>query len=110
MSIEPIELDGARALRLDGRLDGAWTQAFGGRLVELLGEADAPHTLDLSRVTYISSAGLRAIFQAARKLQERGVRLTLARVPPTVAATLTLSGFSTFLTLCPIEEAPHGDR
>jgi len=70
----------------------------------LLRAAEAPTggvALDVAGVSYMSSAGLRALLLAAKALQKRGERLTLLNVPPHILNVLTLSGFTTFIDIVP---------
>ena len=53
--------------------------------------------LDLAKVSYLSSAGLRALLLASKALQKRGERLTLLNVPPQILNVLNLTGFTTFI-------------
>ena len=53
--------------------------------------------LDLAKVSYMSSAGLRALLLASKALQKRGERLTLLNVPPQILNVLNLTGFTTFI-------------
>ena len=57
--------------------------------------------LDLAKVSYMSSAGLRALLLAAKALQKRGERLTLLNVPPQILNVLNLTGFTTFIDVKP---------
>ena len=97
--LEVMDADGGPMLRVSGRLDAANAPAFGAALLPLLAEVKTTPVLDLSGVEYISSSGLRVLLQAAKQLQPRGCRLTLTRVPASVYAVLTLSGFATFMTI-----------
>jgi anti-anti-sigma factor len=53
--------------------------------------------LDLGKVSYMSSAGLRTLLLAAKALQKRGERLTVSHVPPQILNVLNLTGFTTFI-------------
>jgi anti-sigma B factor antagonist len=53
--------------------------------------------LDLSGVTYLSSAGLRAILGTAKELGPLHARLALVGPQPVVRDTLEISGFARFL-------------
>lgn len=55
--------------------------------------------LDLAKVSYMSSAGLRALLLAAKALQKRGGRLELSNVPPQILNILNLTGFTTFIDI-----------
>jgi anti-sigma B factor antagonist len=70
----------------------------------LLRATDAPSgsvELDLAQVSYMSSAGLRALLLAAKALQKRGERLSLLKVPPQILNVLNLTGFTTFIDVKP---------
>src|SRR5262249_4394583 len=55
--------------------------------------------LDLAEVSYMSSAGLRVLLQAAKALQKRGERLRLINVPLPIYNILNLAGFTSFIDI-----------
>jgi len=57
--------------------------------------------LDLAKVSYLSSAGLRALLMAAKALQKRSERLKLINVPLPIQNVLNLTGFATFIDVKP---------
>ena len=57
--------------------------------------------LDLAKVSYMSSAGLRALLLAAKALQKRSERLSVSNVPPQILNVLNLTGFTTFIDVKP---------
>jgi anti-anti-sigma factor len=57
--------------------------------------------LDLAKVSYMSSAGLRALLMAAKALQKRSERLKLINVPLPIKNVLNLTGFATFIDVSP---------
>lgn len=57
--------------------------------------------LDLARVSYMSSAGLRVLLMAAKALQKRSERLKLINVPLPIQNVLNLTGFATFIDVKP---------
>jgi anti-sigma B factor antagonist len=57
--------------------------------------------LDLAKVSYLSSAGLRALLMAAKALQKRRERLKLINVPLPIKNVLNLTGFATFIDVSP---------
>jgi anti-anti-sigma factor len=66
----------------------------------LLRAAEAPIgavEIDLAEVSYMSSAGLRALLLAAKALQKRGERLRLVNVPLQIYNVLNLAGFTSFI-------------
>jgi anti-anti-sigma factor len=53
--------------------------------------------LDLAEVSFMSSAGLRALLLGSKALQKRGERLRLSNVPPQIYNILNLTGFTSFI-------------
>jgi anti-anti-sigma factor len=90
-------LESAVVLHVEGPVDSD-TAAF---LQEpLLHAAESPSgavQIDLARVSYMSSAGLRVLLLAAKALQKRAERLRLLNVPPQIYNVLNLAGFTSFI-------------
>jgi anti-sigma B factor antagonist len=82
-------------LSVAGRLDSQSVHQFSGRLEELGTAGRAPVLLELSQLTYISSAGCRALFIAARRATERGDRLALCGMTAAVERVVELAGLGT---------------
>ncbi|HNQ80887.1 MAG: STAS domain-containing protein [Acidobacteriota bacterium] len=78
-------LDAVSSPELEGRL-GTWFEEPGTRLV-----------LDLNGLEYISSAGLRVILSAAKKMKARNGKLGLSRLQPRVREVFQVSGFSSII-------------
>ena len=53
--------------------------------------------LDLNGLEYISSAGLRVILSAAKKMKARNGKLGLSRLQPRVREVFQVSGFSSII-------------
>ena len=53
--------------------------------------------LDLAKVPYMSSAGLRVLLLAAKALQKRGERLRVINTPAQIYNVLNVSGFTSFI-------------
>ena len=92
-------LESAVVLHAAGRVDSNTAP----QLQEpLLRAAEAPTgavELDLAEVSYMSSAGLRVLLQAAKALQKRGERLRLINVPLPIYNILNLAGFTSFIDI-----------
>ena len=56
--------------------------------------------LDLARLDYISSAGLRVVLLLAKKLKQAGGALALCDIQPSVREVFEISGFLAILTVC----------
>ena len=101
LEITQEQLQSTTVLHVAGAVDSNTAPAL---QEALLRATDAPSggvELDLARVSYMSSAGLRALLLAAKALQKRGERLSLLSVPPQILNVLNLTGFTTFIDVKP---------
>lgn len=55
--------------------------------------------LDLSKLSYVSSAGLRVILVMAKRLKDAGGELVLCEIQPQVREVLCVSGFLAILSV-----------
>lgn len=97
MTITKTQDAATLTLTLAGRLD-AVSSAELGQQVEALDPGITKLVLDLAGVEYISSAGLRVILQAQKKMNRQGVML-LRHVQETVMEVFTMTGFSDILVI-----------
>lgn len=81
LTIRIVRTDSAHVVKLSGELDLATAP----HVTDVLGTAEASdaHTvvLDLSRLVFIDSSGLRLIIEADRRLRMNGRQLRLVRGP-----------------------------
>ena len=95
--IEPGAEQGAAVLRLAGEITSAnaaeiGTSALAGlEGVESLG-------VDLSEVTYLSSAGLRVLVLIYRKAESTGTKVTLVGLSPRLRFVMRAAGFLELFT------------
>lgn len=94
----------AIVVAVNGRLDSATAQPFEARLLDVIGEGHRRIVVDLSGLGYISSAGLRALLVAAKRLKPEGGRLLLANPNELVGQVLGISGFSGMFETCATTE------
>lgn len=67
---------------------------------------NAATVMDLSAVSYVSSAGLRVLLKGAKIAKSTGHKLALAGLNPSVQEVFDISGFSTIFTIEPdVEQA-----
>jgi anti-anti-sigma factor len=102
MQVEKDEVGGATVLRPSGRIDSTTStvleQAFG------LGDGIAPRLLvDLAGVDYLSSAGLRVVFVAAKAAKAAGSVFVLFGLAPAVLSVFEMSGFDRLVTIAGTE-------
>ena len=82
--------DGERVLVLIGELDMASTDTLSTAIDDVRGSGDI--TLDMHRLTFIDSSGIRALHRAAQGTA--GGRLVLSRPTPAVSRVLDLVGLT----------------
>jgi len=85
-------------LRPEGRLDAQAAPALQSRIIERLETGDHFLLLDLERLEYISSAGLRVILVAAKRLKETGGRIVVCSLAEGVKDVFRISGFDSIVT------------
>ncbi len=97
MEIKKILEDGTLTILLIGRLD---TNTAGTLENELKQCLDGVNTLffDFKELEYLSSAGLRVIFSAQKRMKQQG-SMTLKNVNETITEIFNITGFSDILNI-----------
>jgi anti-anti-sigma factor len=86
---------------VSGRLDTVSAPRFDERVAPLLAKPQANIVLDMSAVSYISSAGLRSILHLVKHTTEKGGRTGLFSVPAPIMDVLEISGLPSRLDVYP---------
>ena len=81
------------------RLDSSTAADFETELLGRIGQGATAVLLDLSAVDYISSAGLRVILLAGKRLKAGGGRLGLCGLTEDCLEAFRISGFDTLFPL-----------
>lgn len=79
-----------------GVMDEAFRQAFSAGSIALL--------IDMSKVEYISSGGLRSFLLALKEMKKRNGEMVLCGLSPSVGKVFKLSGFNTIFEIIPGRE------
>lgn len=88
------ERDGsALVVAVDGRIDGSNSQEFQDRFEEAIEDDDRAVVLDMGKLTYISSSGLRATLLLARRLQRQQAKFAICSLSPSIKEVFEISGF-----------------
>ncbi|HHY89513.1 MAG TPA: STAS domain-containing protein [Chloroflexi bacterium] len=89
-------------LKISGRIDSATSPQLADALSKITDNGGYRIVLDLSEVSFISSAGLRVLISAQKtcKRYNRG-EVVLAAVPANIMAALELAGFTTLFKIFP---------
>jgi anti-anti-sigma factor len=94
-----MHMDGDVAVvALAGSLDGATAPDLREYFDQVV-PGRCPVLLDLSQMSFLSSAGLRVLVVICRQVERNGARLTLVGVPAEVRAVMAATGFLEFFTV-----------
>lgn len=99
MTVENSKIGQVLVLSPAGRLDAETSPGLQDQIMGHIDGGDTAILLDLSSLTYVSSAGLRAILVAAKKLQEIGGRFGLCGMNEQIAEVFKVSGFDAILDI-----------
>ncbi len=97
MQVQTARQDGITIVSIDGEIDGRTAPQLEGGFASWPGRDRV--VLDLSGVSYLSSAGLRALLLIHRRVAGENGRLVLVGVAPTVADTMKVTGFLRYFAL-----------
>ncbi len=101
MNVNTREEKGYWVVRLEGRLDISNSTQFEQECMEWIGQGQRRFILDLGGLEYISSAGLRSILAATKKLKAQNGSLALCALSGLVEEVITVSGFDNILQVFP---------
>jgi anti-anti-sigma factor len=93
MTVTSTQAGDALVLRVAGRLDGVTSPDFEKTCLQYLNSENRRMVMDFEGVEYISSAGLRAILMAGKKVRAGGGVFGLSGLRGTVKDTLEMAGF-----------------
>ncbi|MCD9025844.1 STAS domain-containing protein [Cohnella silvisoli] len=97
MNIVTAQRDGATVMSIEGRLDGHHAQEAEAAFMALTGEGHTRFVFDFTQMQYISSAGLRVVLVAAKKVRTLQGRLVCANMSDQVRDVFEMSGFLSIL-------------
>ena len=97
LNIQKTIENGKAIVGLEGRLDTITAPELEGVIKEILPNL-TDLTLDLSKLEYISSAGLRVLLSAQKAMNQQG-GMTVKNVGETIMEIFEVTGFSDILTI-----------
>lgn len=97
--------DGVLVARLAGRVDTASSMECAKILREATDSNERSLVLNLSELTFLSSAGLRILLMTARKFSEPGRAFALCDMSAQIMEVIRISGFSQILSVHETEAA-----
>ena len=99
MKIAQLEKEGVICLKIDGRLDAESATEAETTVKGILKEGTQRLLFDLSRMEYISSAGLRVILMAVKELRNKKGKVVLCGLTPYVKEIFDVSNFSSIIPI-----------
>ena len=90
---------GVVSIRVDGRIDGSNVIAFQETIRNAVEDGDHTMIMDGAELSYVSSAGLRAVLMSAKDLSNRNVRLALCALSNEVLEVFEKSGFDQIISI-----------
>ena len=99
MNISAQQRDTITILLLEGRIDGDGALELDEALKQVLANGHVRLILDMSRVSYINSAGLRTLADALAQAQQQQGDVKLVTLMPKVLRVLQIIGFDRFFDI-----------
>lgn len=93
------QIGSALILCVEGKLNGGNAAELEAEILGHLNDGVYQLVLDLSAMSYISSAGLRVVLVAAKRLKQSAGELVLCGLQPAVREVFDMSGFLAILNV-----------
>jgi len=94
MIIKTDKIDHINIFSIQGRLDSNSSGDLERQLIPLIDQGETHFILDFSALEYISSAGLRVLLQAAKKLHNVHGKMVLCSVKSEVKQVFDIAGLT----------------
>jgi anti-sigma B factor antagonist len=99
LGVNVFEEKNATVVEISGRIDSMSAHEFGDALSTPINDKHTEIVLDLAGVEYMSSAGLREIVAALKKLRRASGDLRIAQPSDRVLEVLEMAGLDTILQI-----------
>ena len=99
MEIAELKSQGVMILGLKGRLDASNANTVEQKVLGLIDAGENRWVIDLGQLDYISSAGLRVLLMAAKRLRTGGGKIALASLQDHVKEVFDIAGFSAIFAI-----------
>jgi stage II sporulation protein AA (anti-sigma F factor antagonist) len=107
MEIKTRKEENATVVSIKGRMDAISSPEFEKELSDLMAEGHKDFIIDFGELDYISSAGLRSILAAAKKVESKEGKLLLCALRDMVKEVFEISGFTAII---PVYESVNSAR
>lgn len=102
VQVEEQEIDGKTVLRISGRIDAASTPVLENKIKKVL-DSKEKIVMDFSKVDYLSSAGMRLLLSATKKLKAKQGMLAICNMNEEVMEIIKMAAFERILAIYPTE-------
>lgn len=99
LTISIEEHQNKKIVRLDGRIDATSTPILEKKIAPLLEKQKQLVLIDFSKVDYLSSAGMRLLLSASKKLKAHGGKCLFCSMHEDVMEIIKMAGFERILSI-----------
>jgi anti-sigma B factor antagonist len=99
MEIKEDQVDNQIVVSLTGRIDSTAAVEFEEKLIQIIDSGRNTLVIDFKNIQFISSAGLRVLLLAAKKVKPYGGKIILCEMSKDVREVFDISGFSTIFDI-----------
>lgn len=99
MEITEDKIDNQIVISLSGRIDSTAAVEFEEKLIDIIDKGNNTMIIDFQRIQFISSAGLRVLLLAAKKVKPYGGKIVLCEMSKDVREVFDISGFSSIFDI-----------
>lgn len=99
LNIEVEDSKEKKIIHIDGRLDAASTPILEKKLTQLISDGHKFILMNFSKVDYLSSAGMRLLLSATKKLKAIGGKITFCNMSDDVMEIIKMAGFEKILNI-----------
>ncbi len=100
MEVLEERLESIVVVGLKGRMDSNTARVVEEKLLALIDGGSHQLVVDCAQLGYISSAGLRVLLMAAKRMTQAKGRLALAALNDDIKQVFELTGFSSIFQIC----------
>ncbi len=99
MEIKQDTVEGHTVISLAGQIDSTASKEFEETLVDIIDKGTHSMIVDFQSVKFISSAGLRVLLLAGKKVKPYGGKVVLCGMAKDVKEVFDISGFSSIFSI-----------
>lgn len=104
MEIKENQNGNIHVFELSGRLDSRTSPEFDERIIQAMEKGANNIVIDFQSLEYISSAGLRVLNKAHKKLKHTNGKIMMCNMVDYIKEVFEIAGFDTFLPIVPDQQ------